>query len=173
MGKSALIIQFVQGIFVHDYTGLQEKAFTKQGKKGRLELLEVDGSPQAVEIYNYLTTIKSCIMGVATVTAYSVSDKKSFENAKGYLRTFKEKFGKHENAKQIIVATKCDCEMTREVSQLEGLQLAAECGHPFFETSSKIRTNVDELFEYIEEQLYATTLKVLVESKDKKICRLS
>lgn len=46
----------------------------------------------------------------------------------------------------VLVGNKCDLESSRQVSTLEGKELAKFFNCPFFETSAKERTNVDECF---------------------------
>jgi GTPase KRas len=52
----------------------------------------------------------------------------------------------------IIVGNKCDLEASREVTTIEGQELAKSYGCPFVETSAKTRTRVDEcFFELVKE----------------------
>jgi GTPase SAR1 family protein len=46
----------------------------------------------------------------------------------------------------ILVGNKCDIFDEREVNAIEGKDLAAEWGCPFYETSAKTKQNVDEIF---------------------------
>ena len=46
----------------------------------------------------------------------------------------------------LTVGNQSDLEEARQVGQLEGLRLAGSFGCPFFETSAKVRVNVDEAF---------------------------
>jgi len=46
----------------------------------------------------------------------------------------------------MLVGNKCDKTYEREVSKEEGAALARQFGCPFFETSAKTATNVNELF---------------------------
>ena len=84
-------------------------------------------------------------------------------SAQGYLimysvtsrSTFEEVPLKHESILRVkgtshypvvLVGNKIDAEGARQVSQLEGLRLAGLMGCPFFETSAKLRVNVEEVF---------------------------
>jgi GTPase KRas len=46
----------------------------------------------------------------------------------------------------ILIGSKCDLESSREVSSVEGQELAQKWGCPFFETSAKTEANVQEVF---------------------------
>lgn len=46
----------------------------------------------------------------------------------------------------VLLANKCDLSDEREVPAIEGEILAQKMGWPFFETSAKDKTNVDEAF---------------------------
>ena len=47
----------------------------------------------------------------------------------------------------ILAGNQCDNEYNRRVSKEEGTQFASEMGLPFYETSAKENTNIDELFD--------------------------
>lgn len=53
----------------------------------------------------------------------------------------------------ILVGNKLDGRNEREVSITEGVQLAAQWGCPYFETSAKTRHNVEEAFTHIVRML--------------------
>jgi GTPase KRas protein len=46
----------------------------------------------------------------------------------------------------VIVGNKCDLEKDREVSTVEGRELAKSFNAPFAETSAKLRINVEDAF---------------------------
>ena len=45
---------------------------------------------------------------------------------------------------QVICGNKCDLQSQREVATQEGVAYADKVGWPFFETSAKLRINIDE-----------------------------
>ena len=45
---------------------------------------------------------------------------------------------------QVICGNKCDLQSQREVATQEGVAYADKIGWPFFETSAKLRINIDE-----------------------------
>ena len=60
----------------------------------------------------------------------------------------------------ILVGSKCDLDTSREVQKSEGQDLAAKWNCPFFETSAKTRTNVDEVFTELVRIVKASKKKV-------------
>ena len=45
---------------------------------------------------------------------------------------------------QVVCGNKCDLQSQREVATQEGVAYADKIGRPFFETSAKLRINIDE-----------------------------
>eukprot|EP01117_Protostelium_nocturnum_P018960 TRINITY_DN8060_c0_g1_i1.p1 TRINITY_DN8060_c0_g1~~TRINITY_DN8060_c0_g1_i1.p1 ORF type:complete len:140 (-),score=50.14 TRINITY_DN8060_c0_g1_i1:325-744(-) len=82
---------------------------------------------------------------------YSITERDSFNNVPKWIENI-ERY-KSESAVYIIVATKCDLEDQRKVSQIEGEELAKKKGVLFFETSSKEGTNVDLAFQSLIRQI--------------------
>lgn len=76
---------------------------------------------------------------------YAVNNRKSFEKLEEYREAIL-------NVKDvdtypvIIVGNKCDLEAERSVTTQEGQEMAKVFNCPFFETSAKSRTNVDEAY---------------------------
>lgn len=76
---------------------------------------------------------------------YAVNNRKSFEKLEEYREAIL-------NVKDsdyyplVVIGNKSDLESERKVSTQEGQALAKQFDCPFFETSAKSRTNVDEAF---------------------------
>uniref|UniRef100_A0A914PK65 Uncharacterized protein n=1 Tax=Panagrolaimus davidi TaxID=227884 RepID=A0A914PK65_9BILA len=75
---------------------------------------------------------------------YSIADSRSFGNISGWLRSL----ATHADSDVIkmLIGNKCDLEVDRVISQLDGEQMAANYGIKFFETSAKLNINVDTIF---------------------------
>ena len=82
-------------------------------------------------------------MGILLV--YDVSDEKSFENVRGWMRNIEQHASSSVN--KILIGNKCDVsEEKRAITKARGQALADEFGIPFFETSAKARVSVEDAF---------------------------
>lgn len=92
--------------------------------------------------------------GQGFLIVYSVVNRRSFEE----LSEFREAVLRVKDTEQfpmIIVGNKCDLEASREVSTIEGQELASKFGCPFIETSAKTRTRVDDCFFQLVKEIKA------------------
>eukprot|EP01100_Stratorugosa_tubuloviscum_P014525 TRINITY_DN782_c0_g1_i7.p1 TRINITY_DN782_c0_g1~~TRINITY_DN782_c0_g1_i7.p1 ORF type:complete len:191 (-),score=89.89 TRINITY_DN782_c0_g1_i7:105-677(-) len=155
VGKSALIIQFVNNRFNDEYYPLIEDNYRKQiTVDDQVCLLDIfDTAPQ--EEYNALRDhYIRMVQGFLCV--YSITSHSSFDQINTFRKlilTLKET----DKVPIVLVANKCDLEESyRQVSKFEGQELAKSFGVPFFETSAKTRINVEEsLFELAREIRYS------------------
>ena len=103
---------------------------------------------------------------------YDISNKSSFEEINNWITTIRD--NTNNNLSKILVGNKCDLSGDlREVTLKEGEKKAEEYKIPFFETSCKDGTNVDEVFEKIIEDIennkkYQTTPSSKIVNKKKK-----
>ena len=86
-----------------------------------------------------------CKNGEGFVFTYSVTSRNTFELISSY-RDDVIKFRKGKPFASILVGNKDDLGEQREVVTDEGRELAESWGSPFFETSAKTESNVDEMF---------------------------
>eukprot|EP01135_Chromosphaera_perkinsii_P008508 Nk52_evm1s1374 gene=Nk52_evmTU1s1374 len=145
VGKSALTVQFVQGIFVEKYDPTIEDSYRKQvevdGKQCMLEILDTAGTEQ-------FTAMRDLYMknGQGFVLVYSITQKSTF-NDLGDLIDQILRVKDADEVPMCIVGNKCDLEDDRVVSKEEGESLAAKHGMCcFLEASAKQKINVDETF---------------------------
>ncbi|KAJ3442452.1 ras-like protein rasb [Anaeramoeba flamelloides] len=144
VGKSALTIQFVQSHFIEEYDPTIEDAYRRQVKIDEeiclLDILDTAGQEEYSAMRDsYMRS------GEAFLIVYSVTDRNSF----GEVAIFHEQITRVKDSDDvpiIIVGNKSDLENERRISKGEGQDLAKTFGCPFFETSAKFRTNVDESF---------------------------
>ena len=83
--------------------------------------------------------------GDGFMCVYSIIDRKTFDEVK----EFREQILRVKDVEQIpmcIVGNKCDLESERVIPKEEGSAMAKNFGSAFFETSAKLRKNVDESF---------------------------
>jgi len=145
VGKSALTVQFVQGIFVERYDPTIEDSYRKQveidGQHCMLEILDTAGTEQ-------FTAMRDLYMknGQGFVLAYSITAMSTF-NDLHEIRDQILKVKDTEDVPIILVGNKCDLEEEREVGRDQGALLARSWGNcSFLETSAKAKVNVNEIF---------------------------
>uniref|UniRef100_A0A1I8IQF1 small monomeric GTPase n=1 Tax=Macrostomum lignano TaxID=282301 RepID=A0A1I8IQF1_9PLAT len=144
VGKSALTVQFVQGIFVEKYDPTIEDSYRKQveidSSQCMLEILDTAGTEQ-------FTAMRDLYMknGQGFLLVYSITSQSSF-NDLAELREQILRVKDSDNVPIIVVGNKCDLEDERTVGKERGHSLARQWNCAFLETSAKAKLNVQEVF---------------------------
>lgn len=102
-------------------------------------------------------------MGIMLV--YDVTNEKSFENIKNWIRNIEENASAE--VEKMLLGNKCELTDKRQVSKERGEQLAVEYGIKFMETSAKSSINVEEAFYTL-----ARDIKAKMEKKLVSICNI-
>lgn len=145
MGKSALTVQYVQGVYIESYDPTIEDSYRKStsidGRSCTLEILDTAGVEQFTamrELY-----IKN---GEGFILVYSVTNKNSFKELLE-LREEVMRINDNPHVPIVLVGNKCDLEDDRQISPQQGIEVANKWGRvPFYETSAKYKSNVNEVF---------------------------
>uniref|UniRef100_A0A158PBY3 small monomeric GTPase n=1 Tax=Angiostrongylus cantonensis TaxID=6313 RepID=A0A158PBY3_ANGCA len=144
VGKSALTVQFVQGIFVEKYDPTIEDSYRKQvevdGQQCMLEILDTAGTEQ-------FTAMRDLYMknGQGFVLVYSITAQSTFNDLID-LRDQILRVKDTDEVPMILVGNKCDLEDERVVGKDQGQNLAHQFGSAYLETSAKSKINVNEIF---------------------------
>nr|QBH72863.1 rap1 [Isotomurus palustris] len=144
VGKSALTVQFVQGIFVEKYDPTIEDSYRKQvevdGQQCMLEILDTAGTEQ-------FTAMRDLYMknGQGFVLVYSITAQSTFNDLQD-LREQILRVKDAESVPMVLVGNKCDLEDERVVGKDQGSSLAHNFGCTFLETSAKAKINVNDIF---------------------------
>ena len=162
-----MTVQFVQGVYVESYDPTIEDSYRKQididGRPCDLEILDTAGVAQFTamrELY-----IKS---GRGFLLVYSVTDENSLKELLS-LREQVMRIKDSENVPMALVGNKCDLEEDRVVSVEDGIRVSQEWGQvPFYETSARNRTNIDEVFSDVLRQIMKKEASILAEKKEQK-----
>jgi small GTP-binding protein len=84
-------------------------------------------------------------LGEGFLCVYSITMRVTFAATNRFYDHILQVKGK-DDVPLILVGSKCDLEGDRDVTKEEGQALADKWNVPFYETSAKTRTNVDEVF---------------------------
>ena len=114
--------------------------------------LEIDGETVKVEILDcagleQFTAMRQLYIEKSdgVVLMYDITNRVSFDIVDG-LKNEIFQIKNDDSVPIVLCGNKCDLASDRQVSAEEGAALAESMGIPFFETSAKTATNVDELF---------------------------
>ncbi|XP_041355669.1 ras-related protein Rab-8A-like [Gigantopelta aegis] len=144
VGKTCLLFRFSEDAFNSTFIstiGIDFKIRTIEldSKKIKLQIWDTAGQ----ERFRTITTAYyRGAMGIMLV--YDITNEKSFENIKNWIRNIEEHASK--DVEKMILGNKCDMNDRRQVSKERGEQLAIEHGIKFMETSAKASINVEEAF---------------------------
>jgi len=170
VGKSALTVQFVQGIFVEKYDPTIEDSYRKQvevdGNQCMLEILDTAGTEQ-------FTAMRDLYMknGQGFVLVYSITAQSSFNELED-LREQILRVKDTDNVPMVLVGNKCDLEDDRSVGKEQGQVLARKFNCSFMETSAKNKINVNEIFYDLVRQINKQAPMSKDVKKRKKTCDL-
>ncbi|CAK5089249.1 unnamed protein product [Meloidogyne enterolobii] len=151
VGKSALTVQFVQGIFVEKYDPTIEDSYRKQvevdNQQCMLEILDTAGTEQ-------FTAMRDLYMknGQGFVLVYSITAQSTFNDLMD-LRDQILRVKDTNDVPMILVGNKCDLEDERVVGKEQGINLARQFNSAFTETSAKQKINVHEVFYDLVQQI--------------------
>ena len=94
-----------------------------------------------------------------------MTDKKSFESIKNWMVEI-EKFA-NENVAVFLVGNKCDLQDQRQISSAQGAELARQYNVPYFETSAKSGSQIEDAFLSITRSIYDQQQALASKDKDK------
>jgi len=151
VGKSALTVQFVSGLFMEKYDPTIEDFYRKE--------IEVDHTPCVLEILDTAGTEQFASMrdlyiknGQGFIVAYSITNHQTFQD----IKTMRDQITRVKGTERVpilLVGNKVDLEGQREVPTVEGMALAQIWGCSFVESSAKNKTNVNEVFAEIVREM--------------------
>lgn len=170
VGKSALTVQFVQGIFVEKYDPTIEDSYRKQvevdGQQCMLEILDTAGTEQ-------FTAMRDLYMknGQGFVLVYSITAQSTFNDLQD-LREQILRVKDTDDVPMVLVGNKCDLEDERVVGKELGKSLANQFNCAFMETSAKAKINVNDIFYDLVQQINKKSPERKPNKKKKSLCTL-
>ena len=148
VGKSAITVQLVSGVFVQMYNPTIEDSFNTT--------IEVDGEMISLNIVDTAgqeeySSLRDQYMrsGDGFAVVYSIISQTSFLEVSGIRDQLFRVLEKDpdEHICMVLCGNKCDMENDRQVQMNEVQQIAKEWDCPFYETSAKERINIMEAFQ--------------------------
>jgi len=171
VGKSALTVQFVQGIFVEKYDPTIEDSYRKpvevDNNQYMLEILDTAGTEQ-------FTAMRDLYMknGQGFVLVYSIIAQSTFNDLPD-LREQILRVKDCDMVPMVLVGNKCDLQDQRVITQEQGEGLARKFGGcTFLEASAKTKVNVDQIFHDLIRQINKANPDKPAKSKSKGGCSL-
>ena len=152
VGKSSLILKFIDNTFSYDYLatmGIDYKhkiIELKNGKQVNLRIFDTAGQERFKSIsLNFIKNANGILL------LYDITKKQTFNSINKWIQSIKE--DANEKVSIVLVGNKCDLEEKREVETKQGEDKAKLYEIPFLETSCKDGTNINEVFEILTEEI--------------------
>eukprot|EP01127_Copromyxa_protea_P003941 TRINITY_DN136_c0_g1_i1.p1 TRINITY_DN136_c0_g1~~TRINITY_DN136_c0_g1_i1.p1 ORF type:complete len:206 (+),score=48.37 TRINITY_DN136_c0_g1_i1:311-928(+) len=151
VGKSSLVIRFVNGDFEENQTSTVGACFLTQeitlnDTTVKFDIWDTAGQERFASLAPMYYRGAQAAIVVFDITNYS-----SFIKAQEWVRELQRKG--HPNVVIAIAGNKSDLSHTREVTTQQATEYADENGALYYETSAKTATNVNELFVAIAKRL--------------------
>jgi len=151
VGKSAITVQFIQGVFIKKYDPTIEESYRKafelpDGKSYMLEILDTAGTEQ-------FTAMRDLYMknGMGFALVFSLVSDSTF-NELHAIHSQIVKVKETEDVPMVLVGNKCDLEDKRQVTNEDAQALSKKkFKGNYFECSAKIPLNINELFTKLVE----------------------
>jgi GTPase KRas protein len=144
VGKSAITMQYIQNHFVEYYDPTIEDSYRKQITLDQnhyfLEIIDTAGQEEYSALLDqYLHS------GDGFILVYDITNEESFEKVKE-LKERLDMIFENRNAKIVLCGNKFDMDLRRAISKTTGEALAKQWNAQHFESSAKLRINIDVLF---------------------------
>jgi len=151
VGKSAITVQFVQGIFVEKYDPNIEDSYRKlvevDGDQYMLEILDTPGTEQFPPVRDlYRENVQGFVL------AYSIIAQSTFDDIPN-LREQVLRVKDVEKVPMVLVGNKCDLADQRVITTDQGEALASKFSCKFLEVSAKTKVNVEQIFYDLVRQI--------------------
>ncbi|XP_068753397.1 ras-related protein Rab-8A-like [Montipora capricornis] len=144
VGKTCILIRFVENTFSQSYLstiGIDFKLRTVNidGKRIKLQIWDTAGQER---FYSITGACYRRAMGIMLV--YDVTNEASFKSVTKWMSKIAENANR--NVDKILVASKCDLEEKRKITQAAGQSLADTLGISYVEVSALSNAHIEDAF---------------------------
>ncbi|KAM8978721.1 ras-like protein [Sarcophilus harrisii] len=150
VGKSALIMQFIEDCFLTEYDPTIQNFYRQQtvvdGEQCQLDIVDTTGIEAFCPMRN-----QTMIWGEGFLLVYAVNDPHSFENV-NVLWDRLHRLKGTKRVPMVLVANKIDM-TNRLVDPTRGKEVARSLGVPYVETSAKTGQGVDQAFHELVREI--------------------
>jgi len=165
VGKSSIVLRFTTDTFTSEYLPTIEDCYRKNFMVDKqtafLDILDTAGQEEYSALRDQWVR-----EGKAFILVYSVILKASFDDLSNFRERILEINEEHSDLVPIVlVANKCDLESQREVSKVQGEELAKRWGIPYLETSALKGDGVTAVFEEAVREARKFEVKKATQSK--------
>ncbi|KDN37263.1 putative ras-related GTP-binding protein [Tilletiaria anomala UBC 951] len=168
VGKSSLVVRYVEDAFVDSYYPTIENIFNKKirykGQDFDCDIIDTAGQDE----YSILNS-KHAIGIHGYVLVYSIASRNSFD----MIQTVYDKILNYtgtESVPCVIVGQKSDLHVQRQVSEDEGKDLAQQLKSAWVEVSARHNANVVKVFELMLQETERETQETGKEPEPSKCC---
>lgn len=163
VGKSSMIVRFVEDYFVESYYPTIENQFSRnfiyKNQEYEIEILDTAGQDEFSMINEkHLVGIHGYIL------IYSVTSRQSFEVIEVIRDKILNSIGT-DSIPMVLLGNKSDLNYQRQVETSEGQDLANQFNCKFLETSVKDNLNINKLVECLIDQVEAIQNPVVKDEK--------
>eukprot|EP00794_Sanderia_malayensis_P005333 gene5333-6002_t len=152
VGKTAAVVRFLTGRYIHEYESSQEETYRRTvDMDGRSIALELTSIAQKVRAFDERMLEKNT--GVLLV--YSVVDLTSFY----YIQHLFDSIGRRLTGPVVVVGAKDDLRDKRCVKKSTAQQLAREHNCAYFEVSAALDIGISECFHSVMRKIIANQLE--------------
>ncbi|KAI0805397.1 ras-domain-containing protein [Xylaria sp. FL0064] len=144
VGKSCLTAQFVHNEWIESYDPTIEDSYRTQmtvdQRQVVLEIMDTAGTDQFVAMRDLYMKI-----GQGFLLVFSITSESSLSEIAG-LRDEIIRIKDDDSVPIVICGNKADLEEHRTVPRARGFEVSRRWGAPYYETSARTKTNVEEAF---------------------------
>ncbi|MFX1295011.1 MAG: GTP-binding protein [Promethearchaeota archaeon] len=148
VGKTSLIARFAEKMFKAEYkptlgVNIIIKEFNLDGNQIKLTVWDIAGQARWRDVRNVYYRGSN-----GSIIVYDVTRPGSFDAIPSWYSDL-TKFSKDKNIPRILLANKIDLTDIRKISTEDGEKMAKQLNAPYFETSAKDGTQVEDAFQKI------------------------